>query len=139
MKYYYRVTQFPICRMSTSCLTRLRIFLTWTNFFHIFLRNHTCQLPDIWHRASVCRNVSCNAVSNLPHANFLFDATSNIFDMPHVHFLFDGTLIFLTWTNLSQSNDWGPENLEIKYVFISYKSHKWHLITISHLSSNSSC
>ena len=100
----YRVTQFPICHMSTSCYMQLRIFLTWTNC-HIFLRNHTGQLPDIWHIASVWTSVSCNTVSNLPH----------------VHFLFDATLIFLTWTNLSQSNDWGPENLEIKYVLISYR------------------
>ena len=37
-----------------------------------FLRNHTGQLPDIWHRASVWRTVSCNAVLNLQHVHFLF-------------------------------------------------------------------
>ena len=36
-------------------------------FCHIFLGNHRGQLPDIWHRASVWRTVSCNAVLNLRH------------------------------------------------------------------------
>ena len=56
----YRVTHFWICSMSTSCLTRLeycghrQICSHWQdNFCHIFLGNHTGQLPDIWHRASV--------------------------------------------------------------------------------------
>ena len=45
-------------------------------FCHVFLRNHAySQLPNTWHRASVWTTVSCNAVSNLPHVNFLFDAT----------------------------------------------------------------
>ena len=71
----YRVRQFRICHMSTSCLPELRIFLTQknlskNNFCHIFLRNHRSQLPDIWHRASVWRTVSCNTVSNLPHVYF---------------------------------------------------------------------
>ena len=48
------------------------------NFCHIFLWNHTGQLPDIWHRASVWRTVSCNTVLNLRHVHFLFDATMNI-------------------------------------------------------------
>ena len=48
------------------------------NFCHIFLGNHTGQLPDIWHRASVWRTVSCNAVLNLRHVRFLFYATLNI-------------------------------------------------------------
>ena len=43
-----------------------------------FLRNHRGQLPDIWQRASVWRTVSCNAVLNLWHVHFLFDATFNI-------------------------------------------------------------
>ena len=48
------------------------------NFCHIFLWNHTGQLPDIWHRASVWRTVLCNAFFNLRHVHFLFDATLNI-------------------------------------------------------------
>ena len=47
-------------------------------FCHIFLGNHTTQLPDIWHRALVRRTVSCNTVLNLRHVHFLFDATLNI-------------------------------------------------------------
>ena len=43
------------------------------NFCHIFLGKHTGQVPDIWHRASVWRTVSCNAVLNLRHVHFLFD------------------------------------------------------------------
>ena len=39
------------------------------------------QLSDILHRASVWRTVSCNAVLNLPHVSFLFDATKNIVDI----------------------------------------------------------
>ena len=50
-------------------------------FCHIFLRNHRGQLPDIWHRASVWRTVSCNAFLNLRHVHFLFDATLNIVDI----------------------------------------------------------
>ena len=45
------------------------------NFCHIFLRNHTGQLLDIWHRASVWRTVSSKTVSNLPHVHFLFATT----------------------------------------------------------------
>ena len=48
------------------------------NFCHIFLGNHRGQLPDIWHRASVWRTVSCNAFLNLRHVHFLFYATLNI-------------------------------------------------------------
>ena len=51
------------------------------NFCHIFLGNHTGQLPDIWHRASVWRTVSCNTFLNLRHVHFLFDATLNILDI----------------------------------------------------------
>ena len=36
------------------------------------------QLPDIWHRASVWRTVSCNAVLSLRHVHFLFDVTLNV-------------------------------------------------------------
>ena len=43
--------------------------------------NHTGQLPDIWHRASLWRTVLCNAVLNLRHVHFLFDATLNIVDI----------------------------------------------------------
>ena len=50
------------------------------NFCRIFLGNHRGQLPDIWHRASVWRTVSCNAVLNLRHVHFLFYATLNIVD-----------------------------------------------------------
>ena len=35
----------------------LQYFLYRKNFRHIFLRNHTGQLLDIWHRASVWRTV----------------------------------------------------------------------------------
>ena len=48
------------------------------NFCHIFLGNNTGQRPDIWHRASVWRTVSCNAVLNLRHVHFLFYATLNV-------------------------------------------------------------
>ena len=51
------------------------------NFCHIFLGNHRGQLSGIWHRASVWRTVSCNAVLNPPHVHFLFDATENIVDI----------------------------------------------------------
>ena len=50
-------------------------------FCHIFLRNHTSQIRDIWHRASVWRTVSCNTVLNLRHVHFLFYATMNIVDI----------------------------------------------------------
>ena len=61
-----------ICRLASP---------SQNNFCHIFLRNHTGQLLDIWHRASVWRTVSCKTVSNLPHVHFLFDGTYNIFDI----------------------------------------------------------
>ena len=48
------------------------------NFCHIFLGNHRGQLPDIWHRASVWKSVSCKAFLNLRHVHFLFDATLKI-------------------------------------------------------------
>ena len=48
------------------------------NFCHIFLGNHTGQLPDIWHRALVWRTLSCNAFLNMRHVHILFDATLNI-------------------------------------------------------------
>ena len=51
------------------------------NFRHIFLWNHTGQLPDIWHRALVWRTVSCTAFLNLRHVHFLFYATLNIVDI----------------------------------------------------------
>ena len=85
----YCVTHFWIWGMSTSCFLRF-LFFTWLwhcghrqicsqdNFCHIFPGNHTGQLPDIWHRASVWRTVSCNAVLNLQNVRFLFDATFNI-------------------------------------------------------------
>ena len=47
----------------------------------IFLGNHTGQLPDIWHRASVWRTVSCNAFLNLRHVHFLYFTTLNIVDI----------------------------------------------------------
>ena len=47
----------------------------------IFLWNHTGQLPDIWHRASVWTTVTCNAFLNLRHVHFLFYATLNIVDI----------------------------------------------------------
>ena len=50
-------------------------------FCHIFIENHRSQLPDIWHRTSVWRTLSYNAVLNLPHVLFLFDATFNIVDI----------------------------------------------------------
>ena len=56
------------------------------HFCHIFLWNHTGELPDIWHRASVWRTVSCNAVLNLRHVHFLFDATFNIVDICRENF-----------------------------------------------------
>ena len=62
-------------RLASSCVGVTK------NFSHIFLWNHTGQLPDIWHRASVWRTVSCNAVLNLRHVHFLFYATLNIVDI----------------------------------------------------------
>ena len=51
------------------------------NFCHIFLRNNRGQLPDIWHRASVWRTVSCNAVMNLRRVRRPFYSTLNIVDI----------------------------------------------------------
>ena len=63
------------------------------NFCHIFLGNHRGQLPDILHRASVWRTVSCNAFLNLRHIHFLFDATLNIVDIDK----FAHKIIFVTF------------------------------------------
>ena len=74
----YRVRQFPVCRMSTSCLLELRIFLRHRhhkNFCHTFLRNHRGQLTNIWHRASAWSTVSCKTVSSLLDIHFLFAGT----------------------------------------------------------------
>ena len=55
----------------SSCVVVVDVGVT-KKFCHNFLRNHTGQLPDIWHRASVWISVSCNAVLNLQHVHFLF-------------------------------------------------------------------
>ena len=68
------------CRLVSSCV----VVGVIKNFCHIFLWNHTGQLPDIWHRASVWRTVSCNAFLNLRHVHFLFYATLNIVDMANL-------------------------------------------------------
>ena len=68
------------CRLASSRIVVIGVGVT-KNFCHIFLWNHTDQLPDIWHRASLWRTVSCNAFFNLPHVHFLFDATLNIVDI----------------------------------------------------------
>ena len=67
------------CRLASSCV----VVGVTKNFCHIFLWNHRGQLPDIWHRASVWRTVSCNAVLNLRHVHFLFYGTFNIVDTGH--------------------------------------------------------
>mgnify|MGYP003691560037 CR=1 FL=1 len=64
------------CRLASSSSSASQ-----DNFCHIFLWNHTSQLHDIWHRASVWRAVSCNKVLNLGHVHFLFYATLNIVDI----------------------------------------------------------
>ena len=71
------------------------------NFCHIFLGNHTGQLPDIWHRASVWRNVSCNAVLKLRHVHFLFYATLNIVDIGKFAHKIISVTIFLGTTEAS--------------------------------------
>ena len=68
------ITSVVLRRLASSCVGVTKIC-------HIFLWNHTGQLLDIWHRASVWRTVSCNAVLNLRHIHFLFDATLNIVDI----------------------------------------------------------
>ena len=79
----YRVTIFEsaACPLPVLCDFEYcghRQICSQDNFCHIFLGNHRGQLPDIWHRASVCRTVSCNAVLNLRHVHFLYDTTLNI-------------------------------------------------------------
>ena len=66
------------CRLASSCVVGVGVT---KNVCHIFLRNHRGQLPDIWHRASVWRTVSCNPVLNLRHVHFLFFAILNIVDI----------------------------------------------------------
>ena len=65
------------CRLASSCV----VVGVTKNFCHIFLWNHRGQLPDIWHRASEWRTVSCNAVLNLRLVHFLFYSTLNIVDI----------------------------------------------------------
>ena len=62
------------CRLASSSASQKK-------FGHIFLWNHTGQLPDIWHRASVWRTVSCTPFLNLRHVHFLFYMTLNIVDI----------------------------------------------------------
>ena len=64
------------CRLaSSSSSSSQKISVTF------FSGNHTGQLFDIWHRASVWRTVSCNAFLNLRHVHFLYFATLNIVDI----------------------------------------------------------
>ena len=69
-----------ILRLPSSSCVVVVVGVT-KNFCHIFLGNHTGQLPYIWHRASVWRTVSCNAFLNLRHVHFLFCVTLNIVDI----------------------------------------------------------
>ena len=55
----------------------------WSQKFSVtfFLKNHAGQLPDICHRASLWRTVTCKTISNLWLVNFLYAGTLNNFDM----------------------------------------------------------
>ena len=68
-----------IISFHSACRTKHNGYLVVSpGRFNIFLGNHRSQLPDIRHRASVWRTVSCNAFLNLRLVRFLFDATLNI-------------------------------------------------------------
>ena len=82
------------CRLASSASAS-------KNFCHIFLWIHTGQLPDIWHRASVWRTVSCNAVLNLRHVHFLFYATLNIVDISKYAPMIISVTFFLGTTQVS--------------------------------------
>ena len=68
-------------QIAESLLQHESKFQSFLCFLPAFLWNHTGQLPDIWHRASVWRTVSCNAFLNLQHVHFLFYGTLNIVDI----------------------------------------------------------
>ena len=67
--------------MTRCCVLGTQLIPEQKKFCYIFLWNHTGKLPDIWHKPSVWRTVSCNAVLNLRHVHFLFYATLNIVDI----------------------------------------------------------
>ena len=110
------------CRLASSCVVVVGVGVT-KKFCHIFLGNHTGQLPDIWHRASVWRTVSCNAVLNLRHVHFLFYVTLNIVDIgKFAHKIISVT--FFSWTTQASFLIFGTE----------HQYGKQGLIGVSHIA-----
>ena len=96
------------CRLAPSSASQ-KISVT-------FFWNHTGQLPDIWHRASVWRTVSCNTVLNLRLVHFLSYATLNIVDIGKLAH----KIIFVTFLYLKEKKQAGdtclPWKLTTKFL-----------------------